>query len=349
VSPVCSLRFPLNIDGKNYILGGIVMRIMRRRLNFVMLFVVILLLAFVSVSSFTAEYPKEKAIRIFNPYGAGGGVDISARILASAAQPLVDQRIDVISMPGAGGQEAINFVMNQPQDGYAFLVTDYGPLITTALTEKVGYDLSDWKPVIQITEIVPTFFVKTDSPIKDVNDWVAKAKANPNVFSVAHGRYLSVPHLPLILFEKLAGIENRHVPTTGGAEALVFVLGDHVDIGAGGPAAFSATNEAGLTRALAVCSEERISFLPDTPTMKELGYDVVLPAWFTLFAYKDVPEDRIEFIQNKFIEALNTKEAQSLAAKVKTELIPYGSEKCQGIYNATIENLKIILSDLEKK
>ncbi len=328
------------------------MRIMRRRLNFVRLFIVILLLAFVLFSSFAAfaaEYPKEKTIRFFNPYGAGGGVDISARILASAAQLLVDQRIDLISMPGAGGQEAINFVMNQPQDGYTFLVTDYGPLITTALTEKVSYVLSDWKPVIQITEIVPAFFVKTDSPIKDVNDWVAKAKAEPNVFSVAHGRYLSVPHLPLIMFEKLAGIENKHVPTTGGAEALVFVLGDHVDIGAGGPAAFSSTNEAGLTRALAVCSEERLPFLPDTPTMKEFGYDVVLPAWYMLFAYKDVPEDRIEFIQNKFIEALNTKEATSLAAKVKIELTPYGSEKCQGIYNATIENLKTILSDITKK
>jgi len=74
------------------------MRIMRRRLSFVMFLVVILLLAFVSVSSFAAEYPKEKVIRIFIPYGAGGGSDISGRMLASAAQPLIDQRIDVISM-----------------------------------------------------------------------------------------------------------------------------------------------------------------------------------------------------------------------------------------------------------
>lgn len=343
------MEITLNIDDKNYILGGIVMRIMRRRLNFVMLFVVILLLAFVSVSSFAAEYPKEKVIRFLVPYGAGGGVDISSRMLAIAAQPLADQRIDVICMPGAGGQEAINFVMNQPQDGYTFLVTDYGPLITTALTEKVGYDLSDWKPVFQITEVVPTFFVKADSPIKDVNDWIAKAKAEPNVFSVGHGRYLSVPHLPLIMFEKLTGIKNKHVPTTGGSEALAFVLGGHVDIGASVPSTIGATVKAGQTRALAVCSEERVPSLPDTPTMKELGYDVVLPAWYTIFAYKDVPEDRIEFIQNKFIEALSTESAKSLAKKLNVDLTPYGSEKSQGIYNATIENLKTLLSDITKK
>jgi len=323
------------------------MRIIRRRLSFVMFLVVILLLACVSVSSFAAEYPKEKAIRIIIPYGAGGGVDISSRILASSAQPLVDQRIDVICMPGAGGQEAINFVMNQPKDGYTFLVTDYGPLITTALTEKVGYDLSDWKPIFQITEVVPTFFVKADSPIKDVNDWIAKAKANPDVFSVGHGRYLSVPHLPLIMFEKLAGIKNKHIPTTGGSEALAFVLGGHVDIGASVPSTIKATIEAELTRALAVCSEERVPSLPDTPTMKELGYDVVLPAWYTIFAYKDVPKDRIEFIQNKFIEALNTKSAQSMAKKLNIRLTPIGAEKSQVIYNTTIENLKNLLSDID--
>jgi len=325
------------------------MRIMRRRLNFVMLCVVILLLVFVSISCFAGEYPKEKTIRLFNPYGAGGGVEICSRILASSAQTLVDQRIDVISMAGAGGQEAINFVMNQPQDGYTFLVTDYGPLITTALTEKVGYDLSDWKPVVQIQEVVPTFFVKADSPIKDVNDWIAKAKANPNVFSVAHGKYLSVPHLPLIMFEKLTGINNKNVPTTGGAEALVFVLGGHVDIGASVPSTIAASVKAGLIRALAVCSEERVPSLPDTPTMKELGYDVVFPAWYTVFAYKDVPEDRIEFIQNKFIEAMNTKGAQSMAKNLNVDLTPYGSKKCQEIYNATIEDLKSLLSVLMKK
>lgn len=321
---------------------------MKRKECFVMLFAVILLLVFVSLSSFAAEYPKEKVVRIFIPYGAGGGLDISGRMLASAAQPLIDQRIDVICMPGAGGQEAINFVMDQPQDGYAFLLTDYGPLITTALTEKVGYDLSDWKPVFQITEVVPTFFVKADSPIKDVNDWIAKAKAEPNVFSVGHGRYLSVPHLPLILFEKLTGIQNKNVPTTGGSEALAFVLGGHVDIGASVPSTIGATVKAGQTRALAVCSEERVPSLPDTPTMKELGYDVVLPAWYTIFAYKDVPEDRIEFIQNKFIEALNTESAKSMAKNLNIFLTPYGSKKSQEIYNATIENLKTLLSELKK-
>ena len=151
------------------------------------------------------------------------------------------------------------------------------------------------------------------------------------------------------MFEKLTGIKNKHVPTTGGSEALAFVLGGHVDIGASVPSTIGATVKAGMTRALAVCSEERVPSLPDTPTMKELGYDVVLPAWYTVFAYKDVPEDRIEFIQNKFIEALNTESAKSMAKKLNVDLTPYGSKKSQEIYNATIENLKCLISDIMKK
>jgi len=239
--------------------------------------------------------------------------------------------------------------MDQPQDGYTFLLTDYGPFIITALTEEVNYELADWKPVLQITEIVPTFFVKEDSHIKDVNDWIAKAKAEPNVFSVGHGRYLSIPHLPLIMFERIADIKNRHVPTTGGSEALAFVLGGHVDIGGSVPSTIDATVKAGQTRALAVCSENRVQSLPDTPTMKELGYDVVLPAWATLFAYKDVPEERIEWIERKFTEALNTDIAQTLSNKLATPLTPYGSLQCQEIYNKTIENLETILSNLPEE
>jgi len=209
-----------------------------------------------------ADFPKAKQIRMVVPYGAGGGVDISTRILATPAQDILGQRIDVVCMPAAGGQEGINFVLQQPRDGYTLLVTDYGPLVTTALTEEVNYDLTDWVPLVQITEVVPTFFVLSESPLKDVADWVKIAKDKPESLTVAHGRHLSVPHLPLILFEKTAGLKNTHVPTTGGSEALAFVLGKKVDVGASVPSTIASTVKAGTVRPLAVCSLERVATLP---------------------------------------------------------------------------------------
>jgi len=296
-----------------------------------------------------ADFPKAKQIRMVVPYGAGGGVDISTRILATPAQDILGQRIDVVCMPGAGGQEGINFVLQQPKDGYTLLVTDYGPLVTTALTEEVSYDLSDWVPLVQITEVVPTFFVLSESPLKDVAEWVKTAKDKPESLTVAHGRHLSVPHLPLILFEKTAGMENTHVPTTGGSEALAYVLGKKVDVGASVPSTIASTVKAGTVRPLAVCSLERVATLPDTPTMKELGYDVVLPAWYTVFAPKGVPEETLTVLEEKFIEALNSNTAKEMAAKANVLLTPYGRDKTVGLYEGTISSLKTILADVVKK
>jgi len=295
-----------------------------------------------------AEFPKAKQIRMVVPYGAGGGVDISTRILATHAQDILGQRIDVVCMPAAGGQEGINFVLQQPRDGYTLLVTDYGPLVTTALTEEVNYDLTDWVPLVQITEVVPTFFVLSESPLKDVADWVKTAKDKPESLTVAHGRHLSVPHLPLILFEKTAGLKNTHVPTTGGSEALAFVLGKKVDVGASVPSTIASTVKAGTVRPLAVCSLERVATLPETPTMKELGYDVVLPAWYTVFAPKGVPEETLRVLEEKFIEALNSDGAKEMAAKSNVLLTPYGRDKTAGLYEGTISSLKTILSDVTK-
>ncbi|MGI6789869.1 Bug family tripartite tricarboxylate transporter substrate binding protein [Aminivibrio sp.] len=296
-----------------------------------------------------ADFPKAKQIRMVVPYGAGGGVDISTRILATPAQDILGQRIDVVCMPGAGGQEGINFVLQQPKDGYTLLVTDYGPLVTTALTEEVSYDLSDWVPLVQITEVVPTFFVLSESPLKDVAEWVKTAKDKPESLTVAHGRHLSVPHLPLILFEKTAGMKNTHVPTTGGSEALAYVLGKKVDVGASVPSTIASTVKAGTVRPLAVCSLERVATLPDTPTMKELGYDVVLPAWYTVFAPKGVPEETLTVLEEKFIEALNSNTAKEMAAKANVLLTPYGRDKTVGLYEGTISSLKTILADVVKK
>lgn len=296
-----------------------------------------------------AEFPKAKQIRMVVPYGAGGGVDISTRILATSAQDTLGQRIDVVCMPGAGGQEGITFVLQQPKDGYTLLVTDYGPLVTTALTEEVTYDLSDWVPLVQITEVVPTFFVLSESPLKNVEDWIKVAKDKPGSLTVAHGRHLSVPHLPLILFEKTVGIENTHVPTSGGSEALAYVLGKKVDVGASVPSTIASTVKAGTVHPLAVCSLERVAALPDTPTMKELGYDVVLPAWYTVFAPKEVPEENLKVLEEKFIEALNSESAKEMAAKSNIFLTPYGRDKTAGLYEGTISSLKTILADVVKK
>jgi len=292
----------------------------------------------------TVEFPREKPIRLLNPYGAGGTTDIVGRILASTASEFVGQQLNVVSMPGAGGQEAINFILEQKHDGYNLLITDYGPLITTALSEQVNYELTDWVPILQINEGANIFFVRSDSQIQSVDDWISKARNNPDSITVAHGRYLAPPHLPLILLEELTDTSNIHVPTTGGAEVVSFVLGGQVDMGVSTVARTTSLIEAGEIRALGCSGEVRDSVLTEVPTFLELGYDVVLPFWFTIFAHKDVPRERMEFLEQNFIKALETESAKSLAGKLNVEMRLLGMEESAQVYERTIQNLKTILS-----
>lgn len=295
-----------------------------------------------------ADFPSENPIRLVSPYGPGGAVDITGRILSSVAGEFLDTRVDVISMAGAGGQEAIEFVMNAEPDGYTLLITDYGPLVTTALRESVAYELDDWVPIVQITEVVPVFFARADGPNDTLEAWIANARDNPDSLTVAHGRHLSVPHLPLILLEEVSGMSNIHLPTTGGAEALAFVLGGQVEIGASVPSTIQGGVDAGDLVALAVASAERVASLPDTPTLREAGFDVVLPAWYTIFAHRDVPAERRELLEEKILEALASPSAQALGGRTGTVVEPLGAEAAGEAYQTTIANLRTILNNIDE-
>lgn len=295
-----------------------------------------------------AEFPGEQPIRLVNPYGAGGGVDIAGRILSSVAGEFLDTRVDVISIDGAGGQEAINLVRDAEADGYTLLLTDYGPLVTTALREDVSYELDEWVPLVQITEVAPVFFARADGPLTDMETFIEIARDDPGGISVGHGRHLSVPHLPLILLEGVAEFETTHLPTTGGAQALSFVLGGQVDAGASVPSTIAGGVGDGSLVALALATADRVDALPDTPTLQELGYDVVLPAWYTIFVHRDVAEERMAVLEEKILEALQSPSAQALAQRSGTDLVLLGMEDSMEAYQTTIANLEAILAGLDE-
>ena len=273
----------------------------------------------------------------------GGGVYNAAIIVANAAAEKLGQTINVVCMSGNGGQEGVEYVYNQPSDGLTLLATDYGPLITTSIEEDVIYDLSDFTALAEMTTTIPTFFVKADSPYQTMEDLIAAAKAAPGTISVGHGKFHSVPHLPLMLLEQDAGISFNEVPTSGGSEAKAFVLGGSVDVGASVPSTIAGEVQEGLLRVLAVASDERVPEFPDAPTLKELGYDVSMPAWYTIFCKSDVPENVRAALETALTEAIQSEAAQTAAKEANITLTGTGSVESQAAYEETIKNLTALL------
>ena len=285
----------------------------------------------------------DKTISLVVPYDAGGGVYNAAIIVANAAAEKLGQTINVVCMSGNGGQEGVEYVYDQPSDGYTLLATDYGPLITTSIEEDVIYELSDFTPLVEMTTTIPTFFVKADSPYQTMEDLIAAAKAAPGTISVGHGKFHSVPHLPLMLLEEKAGVTFNEVPTSGGSEAKAFVLGGSVDVGASVPSTIAGEVQEGLLRVLAVASDERVPEFPDAPTLQELGYDVSMPAWDTIFCKSDVPENVRAALETALTEAIQSEAAQTAAKEANITLTGTGSVESQAAYEETIKNLTALL------
>ena len=289
------------------------------------------------------EVKFDKPIKLVVPYDAGGGVYNSSIIVAGYAQEILGTTIDVVCMAGAGGQEGIEYVYNQPSDGYTLLATDYGPLVSTAIEEEVIYKLDEFVPLAEMQTTIPTFFVKADSPYETMTDLIEAAKADPGAISVGHGKFHSVPHLPLILLEGLTGADFNEVATSGGSEALAFTLGGSVDVGASVPSTIAGSVESGDLRVLAVATDARIDEFPDAPTLKELGYEVSMPAWYTIFCKADVPQNVKDALEAGLVAAITSEEAIATAAESKIKLTGAGAEACQAAYEETIANLTELL------
>jgi tripartite-type tricarboxylate transporter receptor subunit TctC len=285
-------------------------------------------------------------IRLVIPFGPGGGSDITARVLSATAPEFCGPRIDVVSMSGAAGLEAVNFVRNAEPNGHTLLVTDYGPIVTSGFVDDVDWSHDDWQPVMNFTEWLPTVYTRPDHPIQTIDDWVTAATEEPATITFGHASPLGLVHLPLILFESVTGLENIHVPTSGGGETRSLIMGGHIDLGMTLPPSIASEVAAGELTALGIFSEERSPVLPDTPTFREAGYDVVLPAWLMIFATSDVPSETVEHLQDCFMEALASPTAVAMSDRVNAGIEPLNAADSTRLYQNTVENIGNILRDI---
>ena len=285
-------------------------------------------------------------LRLVIPFGPGGGSDITARVLSATAPEFCGPRIDVVSMSGAAGLEAVNFVRNAEPNGHTLLVSDYGPVVTSGFIDDVDWGHDDWQPVMNFTEWLPTVYTRPDHEIQTIEDWVAFAEANPETVTFGHASPLGIVHLPLVLFEMETGLSNVHVPTSGGGETRSLVMGGHIDLGMTLPASIAPEVARGDLTALGVFASERSAVLPDTPTFREAGYDVVLPAWLMIFATSDVPAETVEFLQDCFMEALASPTAVAMSDRVNAGITPLTAEQSTELYQQTVASIGNILRDI---
>jgi len=275
------------------------------------------------------DYPT-KPIEVIVGYPPGGGTDMIARAVSDVAPKYVGQPLVVVNKAGATGTIAAQSVAAAKPDGYMLLVAGGSETISVPHFKKLPYDtLNDFVPVIRLMIERVGFYVKTDSPWKTMKDFMADAKQNPDKYTYATSGIGGLHHATVLVLEKRTGVVLRHVPHKGGAETLAAVAGGHVNV------AMASCNEAyalvqgGRIRPLANASLVRSPVEPNTPTLRELGYDVYIENQKGFVFPKNTPKPIVQKLHDRLRKVFDDPQFKSSAEKLQVELAYLNGEDFQ--------------------
>jgi len=236
------------------------------------------------------NYP-DRPITLLVGFSPGGATDIIARLLASGLEKELGQPIVVDNKPGAGSNIAAGQAAKAEPDGYTLFMGTIAQTISPNIRSNLQYDTKrDFIPVIQTMASPSILVVNPDLPINTVEEFVAYAKANPGVITMASSGVGGSPHMAMELMNIRAGIDTLHVPYKGASPAMNDVLSGVVSGGFKTATAAMPQIKAGNIRPLAIASTQRIKQLPDLPTMAEVGVaDFYVTSWNGIFAPTGTP------------------------------------------------------------
>ena len=266
------------------------------------------------------EFPT-KPIEVIVGYAPGGGTDTIARTVADAAQKYVGQPLVVVNKPGASGIIGAQYVASAKPDGYTLLVAGGSETVSTPHFRSIPFSpVDDFEPIIRFMIERLNFYVKADSPWKTFQDFVADAKKNPDKYSYATAGVGGLHHATMMVAEKRAGIKLNHVPYKGGAETLAALAGGHVQVAMASPNEAFALVEGGRVRPLATASITRSPTEPNTPTLRELGYDVYLENQKGFVFPKGTPKPIVQRLHDSLKKVFDDAQFKANADKLKLEL-----------------------------
>jgi len=283
-------------------------------------------------------YPN-RPVQLIIPIPAGGGGDVNGRLLVEDLTKILGQQIVVVNKPGASDTLGTDALAKSKKDGYTLGYTSSAAMVFARVTnpESVPYDpIKDFDPLGSHTFFPLCVAVQADSPWKTFNDLIDYAKKNPGKLRVSTAGVGSTANFDVEITKTLTGAEFTHVPFKGGEAVVTALLGGHVEVSYDIVGKFMPHVEAGKVRILLV--SRKISFLPNIPTITELGYKrELLSGWHGMFGPAGLPED----VKTVLIPAIE-KAVKQPETKAKIEKTGYAVE-----YKSPEEQKRLIISDYE--
>jgi tripartite-type tricarboxylate transporter receptor subunit TctC len=248
------------------------------------------------------EYPS-RPITLIVPWPAGGPTDITMRAMAEVAAKHLGQPIVIENKAGGAGTVGpATMAATAKPDGYTVVqmpITVY----RLPLMQKTTWKADDFTYIVHLTGYVFAMFAATDTPFKKWEDVVEYAKANPGKVTYGSTGTGGSLHLGTEMIAAKAGIKLVHVPFKGAAEVNAAIAGGHIMLGSSGTSVKPLV-DAGKARFLNVWTAKRVSFLPEIPTLQELGYPYVIDSPWGLAGPKGMDPKVVAKLQDAFKKAL---------------------------------------------
>ena len=259
----------------------------------------LLALPAVQAQSAADSYPS-KPIRIIVPFAAGGSVDAIARVLAERMQAHWGQPVLVESRPGASTQIGTAALASSHPDGYTLMIAVSNHTTNPILRKELPYDtLKDFQPIGLIARTPIVAYANPKFPPNDLKELKEYSKTHPEPVNFGSAGAGSMTHLTAELFKIDSKIDMQHIVYKGGTPALMDVIAGHI------PMTFATVGQAlqnykaGQVKPLGISSERRYASVPDIPTFKEQGFDVVTTEWFGMLAPAGTPRPIVDKLNSE--------------------------------------------------
>lgn len=265
----------------------------------------LVIIGFASPVVAQSSYP-DRPVKLIVPFGPGGFTDVVARILGQKLSVAMGQQFVVENKPGAGSTIGTDFVAKAAPDGYTLVMVSTAHVLGPWVYKKVPYDaLKDFTVVSKLVDSAYVFTVNPKVPAKNVKEFIALAKANPDSIRYASSGNGGNQHLMGGLFATMTDTKIQHVPYKGSSGATNDLLAGIVESSFAAVPNVLPHIQQGKLRALAVTTSKRIPQLPDVPTLAEAGvpgYEASV--WLALLAPANTPADIVNKLNKEIVKVL---------------------------------------------
>jgi tripartite-type tricarboxylate transporter receptor subunit TctC len=265
--------------------------------------------AFCAAATFAAT-PRLRAetfpsgpITLIVAWPAGGGSDISMRLLADSLSRDIKVPVVVLNKPGAGGAIGHREIANAKPDGYTIGMYSAGGIALPYLNADAN-PYTDFQPIAFYGEDPGGLEVSNASGIKSLKEYVERARANPGKIKNGNDQPGGSSFINIALYEKMMNFKVTRVSYAGYAPSVVAVMAGEVDSASVPIPDTIEQHRAGKLKLLGVSSSERHFMAPEIPTFREQGFDVVVGSWRSVVGPKGIPQDRLTYLQEHVMAAL---------------------------------------------